>query len=101
MAINMSGQESKQRYFDIVTFSNQKISFDMSVADSSDMGISIKPMITENSKITIEINTGLDSGTQQSDIVTMTSDKFTSLARIKSDSSWININAVGRVVSNI
>lgn len=101
LAVNVEGQEVQRRYFDVVTFSNQQVSFSASIADSSDIGISIKPMITHDGTIEIEVKVGLESGPQTGDFVTVADDKFTSLVRVKSNSNWVNIDATGQLASNI
>lgn len=101
LAVNMEGRELERRYFDVVTFSNQQVSFGVSVAESSNLGVSIKPVMTDDGKITVEIKAEFESGTQAGDIVTVANDKFTSLVRVKSNHSWVDIDAVGQVVTNI
>ena len=101
LAVNVEGQEIQRRYFDVVTFSNQQVSFNFSVAERSDMGVSITPVMTSDGTITLEIKTELESGTQAGDFVTVADDKFTSVIRVKSDGSWLNIDAIGQAISSI
>ena len=101
LAVNVEGQKIPRRYFDVVTFSDRQVSFNMSVAESSNIGVSIRPLIDTDGKIIVEINADLDSGKKTSDTVTVADDKFTSLVRIKSGSNRVDIDAVGKVMSNI
>lgn len=101
LAVNVEGQEIPRRYFDVVTFSNRQVSFNMSIAESSNIGVSIRPVINTDGKIVVEIDADLDSGKKTSDTVTVVDDKFTSLVRIKSGSNRVDIDAVGKVMSNI
>lgn len=101
LAVNLEGQELKRQYFDIVTFPNQQVSFSMSVAEESDLGVSIKPFMASDGRIAVEIKTGPESGAQAGETVMVANNKFTSLARVKSGDSWVDIDVVGRVVSNI
>ncbi len=101
LAVNFEGQKLKKQYFDIVTYPNQQVSFSMAVNEDSNLGVSIKPFIKSGGGIAVEIKTGPESGAWAGETVTVASDKFTSIARVKSDGNWVDINVVGRVMSNI
>jgi hypothetical protein len=101
LAVSFEGQKLKKQYFDIVTYPNQQVSFSMAVNENSDLGVSIKPFMASGGGIAVEIRTGPESGARVGETVTVASDRFTSLARVKSGGSWVDIDAVGRVVSNI
>jgi hypothetical protein len=101
LAVNFEGQKLKKQYFDIVTYPNQQVSFSMAVNEDSDLGVSVKPFMASGGGIAVEIKTGPESGDRAGETVTVASDKFTSLTRVKSDGSWVDIDVVGRVVSNI
>jgi hypothetical protein len=73
----------------------------MSVAEESDLGVSIKPFMASDGRIAVEIKTGPESSAQTGETVMVVNNKFTSLARVKSGDSWVDIDVVGRVVSNI
>jgi hypothetical protein len=49
----------------------------------------------------VQIDTRLDSGSKTNNTVTIADDSFKTLARVKSNGSWININATGQSLSNI
>ncbi|MBN2182430.1 MAG: hypothetical protein JW715_11000 [Sedimentisphaerales bacterium] len=100
LAVNFEGQKLKKQYFDVVTFSNQQVSFSVPV-DDSDMGVLIKPILRSDGGIAIEISADINGSERAGDVVTIADNAFTSLVRIKSGSSLVDIDAVGRVVSNI
>lgn len=101
LAVNVEKQEAKHRYFDVVTFPSQKASFSISVADDLDVDIFLKPMLTNVGKIVVEINARIDDGSQAGGVMTVADNVFTSLVRMRSNSSWVNIDAVARSASNI
>ena len=101
LAVNFEGQKLKRQYFDVVTFPNQQVSFSMAVDEDSDLGVSIRPFMASGGGIAVEIKTGPESSARTGEVITVANDRFTSLARVKSGGSWVDIDAVGRVVSNI
>jgi hypothetical protein len=101
LAVNLHEDQTVPQYFDVVTFNNQLVSFSMPVKDKSNMSISLRPVINANNKIEVEIDTQLNSGLKTSNTVTIADDSFKTLARVKSNGSWININATGQSLSNI
>ncbi len=101
LAVNLHEDQTVPQYFDVVTFNNQLVSFNMPVKDNSNMSVSLRPVINANNKIEVEIDTQLNSGLKTSNTVTIADDSFKTLARVKSNGSWININATGQSLSNI
>ena len=101
LAINVEGRQLQRRYLDIVTLPEREANFNITVADNTDIGVSIKPFITSEGKITIVMNAETDSVSQKSDMVTVADNKFTCLTRIKSNSNWVSIDATGQLASNI
>ena len=101
LAVNVENQKEMRRYFDVVTFSNQQVRFRMSLTDDSDMDVSLKPMLTSDGRIEVEINAQVDGGSQAGGVVTVADNLFTSLVRVRADSNWVNIDAVARSASNI
>lgn len=101
LAVNIEGREIQRHYLDVVAFSNQQVSFNISVAEDKNIGVSIKPFATVDGRVTVEMNAKADGGTQKSDIVAVADNKFTSLARIKFNDNWISIDATGQLASNI
>jgi hypothetical protein len=101
LAVNINSDQAKPQLFDVVTFDNQLVSFDMPVTENSNMSVTLRPVISANNKIEVQIDTRLDSGSKTNNTVTIADDSFKTLARVKSNGSWININATGQSLSNI
>jgi hypothetical protein len=101
LAVNMEGVETIPQYFDVVTFSDQLVSFNIPMSVDKNINIALKPAVTNNDSLAVEINTQLDSGSRTKKVAIITDDFFTSLIRIKTNGNWININATGRQMSNI
>jgi hypothetical protein len=101
LALNPQDNQTAPQYFDVVAYNNQLVSFDASVSDSSNMSIALKPVIREGNRIEVEINTQLNSGLKINNTVTIADNSFKTLARVKTNGSWININATGQSISNI
>jgi len=101
LAVNVENQKATPRYLDVVTFSDQQVSFRTPLADDLAIDVSLKPMLTNVGKIVVEINARLDDGSLAGGIMTVADNVFTSLVRLRSNSSWVNIDAVARSASNI
>ncbi|OHB77578.1 MAG: hypothetical protein A2Z25_01015 [Planctomycetes bacterium RBG_16_55_9] len=101
LAVHVEGRDFKRRYYDVVTFSGQHVSFSTSIAEGPAMKISLKPLIASNGGITVEINARVNNGSQAGQTVTIAKDSFTSLVRLRANGRWININAVGQPACNI
>jgi hypothetical protein len=101
LAINPQNENTAPQYFDVVTFNNQLVVFDTPVSDDSNISIALKPVITEGDEIEVEINTKLNNGQRVNKTVTIADSSFKTLARVRTNGSWININATGQSLSNI
>ena len=101
LAVNFPDEKATPQYFDIVTFDNQLVSFDMPVTDNSNMNVTLLASLTKNNKIELQIKTQSNGDLKTNNTVTIADDSFKTLARIKSNGSWININATGQTLSNI
>ena len=62
LAVNVEKQNAQRRYFDVVTFPSQQANFRISVADSSDMEIFLRPILSNAGRIKVEINTRIEGG---------------------------------------
>jgi hypothetical protein len=101
LAVNIPGNQAVPQYFDVVTFDNQLVSFNMPVTEKSNMNVALRPVITENNRIQVEISTQLNSNSKITKTVTIADNSFKTLTRVKSGGNWININATGQSLSNI
>jgi len=101
LAVNPHEDQAVPQYFDVVTFDNQLVSFNMAVTQGSNMQVVLQPVITATDRIQVKIDTQLNSGSKTSNTVTIADDSFEPLARVKADGSWININVTGKSFSNI
>ncbi len=101
LALNLQKEKSEPQYFDIVAYNNQLITFDASVSDGSNINIALKPVITSKNKVEVQISTQLNSGLKINNTVTIADNSFKTLARVKTNGSWIDINATGQSLSNI
>jgi len=101
LAVNVENQKATPLYLDVVTFSDQQVSFRTPLADDLAIDVSLKPVLTNVGKIVVEIKARLDDGSQAGGVMTVADNVFTSLVRVRSNSSWVNIDAVARSVSNI
>jgi hypothetical protein len=101
LAVNLNEEQNIPQYFDVVTFDNQLVNFNMPLTEDSNINIILKSVITSNNRIEVEINTELNGGVKTSNTVTIADNSYKTLTRIKSNGSWININATGQSLSNI
>ncbi len=100
MTTHNNGLQTSQ-YFDLVIFSNQQADFQLLFADSSSVKLSVKPILKSNGKIDVEIIATTDTGSQISNINTITDRAFTSLVRMRTNGNLLTINGTGRLISNI
>ncbi len=101
LALNHRDDNSEPQYFDVVTYNNQLVTFDAPVSNGTNMSITLKPVITKSNRIELEINTQLNGGSNINNTVTIAGNSFKTLASVKTNGSWININATGQALSNI
>lgn len=101
LLINSQERDTTQRYFDVVTFPNQQASFQIPVANTSAINISLKPILRDDGKVEVEINARFNEGLPVNRITTLPNSVFTPLIRIQANGSWVNICASGQAVSNI
>lgn len=101
LAVNIPNENNAQQYFDVVTFENQLVTFDMPVAGDTNINLTLKSAIVKNNMIEVEISTRFNSGVSKNNIVTIANNSFKRLTSIKTNGSWINIIATGQSLSNI
>jgi hypothetical protein len=87
--------QDKLQYYDVVALAGQQVSFSIPATDGSTMNVSLKPTLTNDNTIAVDIRARLD-GQQAGDTVTIADNRFTSVLRMKSDSKSVSIDAVGR-----
>lgn len=93
--------QDNNRYYDVVALSHQELCFSIPTTDNHTIDIFLRPVITSNNSLAIEIKTSHGNGLQTGGTATIVGNRFTSLVRVKSNSQWINIDAVGQPVHNI
>lgn len=90
-----------RQYYDVVTFPNQPANFQLPIASTSGIDISLTPILRDNGGIEIEINAEADGRSQANSVSTLLDDKFTRLVRMRANGNWVNIEGTGKSVSEI
>lgn len=101
LAVNLDAVRSPRQYFDIVTFSNQQANFQLPIADASAIDVSLKPKLTNDGIIEVEINAQAEGKSRVNSVSTILDDRFTSLVRMLANGKWVNIDAIGQSISKI
>jgi hypothetical protein len=101
LAVNLDDIGSPRQYFDIVTFSNQQTNFQLPIAGTSAIDISLKPILKDDGRIEVMVNAKADGRSQANSISTILDDRFTSLVRMRANGNWVNIDGIGQSVSEI
>jgi len=101
LAVNLDDVGSPRQYFDIVTFSHQQTNFQLPIAGTSAIDISLTPILKDNGRIEVEIDAHADARSRTNTITTILDDRFTSLVRMRANGNWVNIDGVGQSVSEI
>jgi hypothetical protein len=98
LAINT---QNKQQYYDLVALSDQQVKFSIPAIEGSDVAVSLKPVLANGGKITIEIQARLDNGRGAETTATIADNRFTSLVKVQSNGDWVSIDAVGQSAYSI
>lgn len=101
LAINLDHGQSPRQYFDVVTLSNQEANFRLPIADASTIDVSLKPILTNDGIIEVEINAQAEGKSRVNSVSTILDDRFTPLVRMRANGKWVNIDAIGQSVSKI
>ena len=101
LAVNLDDVGSPRQYFDVVTFSNQQTTFQLPIAGTSAIDISLTPILRDNGRIEVIVNAQADGRSQANSISTILDDRFTSLVRMRANGKWVKIDGMGQSVSEI
>ncbi|MHC4258989.1 MAG: hypothetical protein ACYSTF_01055 [Planctomycetota bacterium] len=101
LALNPETEDAGRRYFDIVTFSNQRINCQLPMADASGIDISLRPTLENDGIVALEIDARVNGSSVSKSATTVANDVFTSLVRLRANGHWVNIDAVAQLMSNI
>ena len=101
LAVNLDGVDSPQRYFDLITFSNQRADFKLPIAGTLAINISLKPVLTSDGRVEVEINAQANGTSRVNSIGTVVDNRCTSLVRMRAKDVWVNIDGIGQVMSEI
>lgn len=101
LAVNLEKPNATRRYFDIVTFPNQQVGFQMPMVDAPAVNILLKPILKNDSAVTVEINAKVNGSSDVKSITTVDDNKFASLVRLRANGEWVNIDGIGQSMPNI
>lgn len=101
LVVNLDDVESTRQYFDIVTFPNQPANFQLPIASTSAIDISLTAILRDNGGIEIKINAEADGRSQANSVSTLLDNRFTPLVRMRANGNWVNIEGIGKSVSEI
>ena len=101
LVLNSDTESAGRRYFDIVTFSNQRVDCQLPMTDASVVEVSLKPMLKKDGMVALEINAQVDGSSVSKSMTLVVDDTFTSLVRLRANGHWVNIDAVAQSMSNI
>jgi hypothetical protein len=101
LAVNLDDVGTTRQYFDVVTFPNQPVNFQLPIASTSAIDISLTPILRNNDGIEIKINAVADGRSQANSVSTLLDNRFTPLVRMRANGNWVNIEGIGKSVSEI
>ena len=101
LAVILDDMGLPRQYYDVVTFPNQPANFQLPIASTSSIDISLTPILRDNGGIEIEINAEADGRSQANSVSTLLDDRFTRLVRMRANGNWVNIEGTGKSVSEI
>jgi hypothetical protein len=101
LAVNLDKPNATRRYFDIVTFPNQQVTFQMPMVDAPAVNILLKPILKNNSAVAVEINAKVNGDSDVKSITTVDDSEFASLVRLRANGEWVNIDGIGQSMPNI
>ncbi|HUT31598.1 MAG TPA: hypothetical protein VMX13_17540 [Sedimentisphaerales bacterium] len=100
LAVNLEKENTAPRFFDVVTFPNQRADFQLPLADSSPVKVSLRPLVKDKA-LAVEIRAQVNGRAKSETTTTVDDNVFTSLVRLPSDGDWVTINGIARSVSSI
>jgi len=98
LVLNSENQGEKHRYFDVVMFANQQASFHLPLLNDTVMFISLMPTLKDDRMVAVELEVQINGGSKAWSISTVADNVFTSLARLRANGSWVNIDGIGRLM---
>jgi hypothetical protein len=100
LAVNFEKENTAPRFFDVVTFPNQRADFQLPLADSSPIKVSLRPLVKDKA-VAVEIQAQVNSRAKSESTTVVDDDAFTSLVRLPSGGDWVTITGIAQSVSNI
>jgi hypothetical protein len=100
LAVNFEKENTAPRFFDVVTFPNQRADFQLPLADSSPIKVSLRPLVKDKA-VAVEIKAQVNGRAKSESTTAVDDDTFTSLVRLPSDGDWVTITGIAQSVSNI
>lgn len=95
LAARLGDSDSQRQYFDIVAVAGRRAELQLPVAGSSPVDISLRPTVSSDGTIKVEIDT------QTAKVDKTLGDRFTSLFRMRTNGNWVNIDGTGRMLKEI
>jgi hypothetical protein len=99
LAISGDGQGSQRRYYDVVTYADQKTNLQLPLANATALMIDLKPIIQKDGTICVEIDATANGMSQSKSRCAIASESFTPLVNMRVNGDWIRIDGVGRMSS--
>jgi len=100
LAVNFEKQDAAPSFFDVVTFPSQRADFQLPLADSPPIRVSLRPLLKDDA-IAVEINAQADGRAKSENTTPVDDEAFTSLVRLPCDGDWVTINGIAQSVSSI
>jgi len=102
LAVSSQKAQGRQRYFDVVTFSDLAATCRLPVAeDGSAVNVFLKPVLGNDGTITVETKVAVNGSSEARSTTTVVDDAFTSLVRLPVDGDWIKIEGIGQSLASI
>lgn len=100
LGVNLDNQSGQPQYFDLVSFSGQQANFQLPIAGTSAIDISLRPILRNDGTVEVEINAKTNDNSQAKSISTVVDNHFTSLVRMRANGNWVDIDGIARPIIN-
>lgn len=90
-----SDNKRLQRYYDIVTYSDQKTKLQLPMGNATALMIDLKPVIKSDGTISVEIDANINGVSQSRSKCAIASEFYTPLLNMNVNGDWIKIDGVG------
>jgi|GEM_PF-3367585 len=99
LAVSMDEQEDQRQYYDVVTFSNQKVNLVLPLPDGKIAEVLLTPEVRKDNQMFVQLRTSVNGTSEAGSSTRIENNTFVPLVRLRSNGNWFNIEGIGQTIS--